>query len=552
MRFRLTTTLAFLSLSFCLANKLAATAKQTSSARPNILLIVVDDLRWDALSCTGHPFSQTPNIDRIAKEGIIFQNAFTTHSLCSPSRATLLTGLYSHQHRVRDNNTPLDAKFPMVPQILQKSGYETAFIGKWHMGHSEARPKPGFNHWVSFIGQGQYTNPAINVNDKWYSTTGHLSDILTDYALEYLSRDRSAPFFLMLSHKAVHQPFTTQPRFKGIYANANIIFPPTWEEDLSDKPAFLQDYLAYFKFDLKLLTRQYYECLAGIDDGVKKILDKLTEKKALDNTLIIFMSDNGYFFGEHNLGDKRLAYEESMRIPLFMRYPPSFSAGTKSAKMALTVDLAPTLLNAAAIPDSFNLPGVPLQKLAASKAERASFLYQYFVDPALPIVPAMRAIRTRDYKYILYGDSTATQELYNLKKDSIEASNLIKEPAYSPVVKRLRFQLDSLRFAVNDTSLISSVDERSLEIPVQFVLHQNYPNPFNPTTTIKYSLPSAAHVQLKIFDVNGQEVATLIDAIQNAGVRSVQWDASGYANGLYFCRLAAGAFAQTQKLTVIK
>jgi N-acetylglucosamine-6-sulfatase len=554
MRYGLRTTVSL----FCLLVGFAASSAQTDSSQPNILVIVGDDLRWDALGVTGHPFFKSPNLDRLANEGALFQNSFVVHSLCSPSRATLLTGLYSHQHRVLDNDTPLQSRLTTVPQILEAAGYETAFIGKWHMGFLNAAPKPGFTHWVSFIGQGKYLNPAINVDGKRIQTNGHMTDILTNYALEFLGRDRQKPFFLMLSHKAVHDPFTAQARFYRIYENANIIFPATHGEDLSSKPAFLQEYSGFFKQNLKLRIQQYYECLAGVDESVEKILAILTQKNLLDNTLVIFTGDNGFLLGEHNVGDKRLAYEESMRVPLLARYPKWFAAGTRRETFALNIDLAPTLLEAAGISPPGAMPGISLRKLARSEARRHCFLYEYTADTAVAAIPPIRAIRTHDFKYIRYFDSTATEELYDMRNDFIEKNNLVDQPAAAAVLRRLRFQLDSLRLAAHDT-LTSDISGPVNNRPMDFVLYQNYPNPFSPDgafgtaiTTIRYALYKAGPVRVEVFDITGRKVATLVNARQEPGSRVIQWNASRFAGGVYFCRLQTGAFVQTMKMIVLR
>ncbi|MDZ7362306.1 MAG: sulfatase-like hydrolase/transferase [candidate division KSB1 bacterium] len=527
---------------------------------PNILVILIDDLRADALGVNGHPFFKSPNINRIAKEGVQFQNAFVTHSLCSPSRATLLTGLYSHQHRVLDNETPLNSRLATVAQLLHNAGYETAFIGKWHMGFLDAMPKPGFDRWVSFIGQGKYLNPTINVDGEKIQASGHMTDILTNYALEFLNRDRQKPFFLVLSHKAVHDPFTIQARFYRLYENANIVLPVTYGEDLSGKPAFLQEYRNFFKQDLRLRIQQYYECLAGVDEGVGKVLSKLTQKQLLKNTLVIFTSDNGYILGEHNVGDKRLAYEESIRVPLFVRYPPWFAAGAQSQTFALNIDLAPTILEAAGISGTRQLPGFSLRKLANGDVQRKSFLYQYFFDSAVPMIPPMRAIRTPDFKYIRYFGPNAIDELYDLKNDSIETRNLIDNPAFAGVLRRLRFQLDSLRLATGDTSALdTAVGEQRSGVPHDFELYQNYPNPLaaggiygDAVTTIRYALYKTVSIRLEIFDATGRKVATLVEAVQGPGIRAINWKPSHHPSGVYLCRLQAGALVQTRKMVVLR
>jgi N-acetylglucosamine-6-sulfatase len=560
MRYGLWSSAAIFCLLACFAEAFSANKPKAISNVPNILLIVVDDLRSDALGVTGHPFFKSPSIDRLANEGVLFQNSFVVHSLCSPSRATLMTGLYSHQHRVLDNDTPLNPQLPTVAQLLRAAGYETAFIGKWHMGYYNATPKPGFDRWVSFIGQGKYLNPIINVDGEKFQASGHITDILTNYALDFLASNRQKPFFLVLSHKAVHAPFTAQARFYRIYENANIIFPATKGEDLSDKPAFLQAYSEFFKQDLKLRIRQYYECFAGVEEGVGKILAKLTQKNELDNTLIIFTGDNGFLLGEHNLGDKRLAYEESMRVPLLARYPAWFPSGTRSQTFALNIDLMPTVLDAAGVSAARNLPGISLRRLATGAAQRNCFLYEYFPDLALPIIPPMRAIRTPDYKYVKYFGPNVIDELYDMRNDPIESNNLITYPALSGVLSRLRFQLDSLRIAAYDTSALdTAVEVQTYGQPASFELYQNYPNPLTaggifgiPITTIRYALSKSGPVRLEIFDLTGRKVATLVDAIQGPGFRAVRWNASRFDNGVYFCRLQAGAFVQTRKMIVLR
>jgi len=558
MRYGLRTTAALFCLLVGFSASDAQLNTQTYSSQPNILVIVGDDLRWDALGATGQPFFKSPNLDRLANEGVLFQNSFVVHSLCSPSRATLLTGLYSHQHRVLDNDTPLHSRLTTVSQILNAAGYATAFIGKWHMGFLNAAPKPGFDRWVSFIGQGKYLDPLLNVDGERIQTNGHMTDILTNYALEFLDRDRQDPFFLVLSHKAAHHPFTAQARFYRLYENANIVFPATYGEDLSGKPAFLQDYSELFQQDLKLRIQQYYECLAGVEESAEKILAMLTQKNLLDNTLVIFTGDNGYLLGEHNVGDKRLAYEESMRVPLLARYPQWFAAGTRRETFALNIDLAPTLLDAAGISPPSAMSGISLRKLANGEASRNCFLFEYSADTAVAEIPPIRAIRTHDFKYIKYFDSTATEELYDMRKDPVEKNNLIEQPAFAPVLRRLRFQLDSLRLAAHDT-LASDTSRPANNRPVDFVLYQNYPNPFTAAgafgtavTTIRYGLYKAGPVRVEVFDAAGRKVATLVNARQEPGFRTIQWNASRFTSGVYFCRLQAGAFVQTRKMIVLK
>lgn len=542
-----------LALIIFVVNFFAFAGPTAAAKRPNILVILVDDLRWDALSVSGHPFFKSPNIDRIGNEGAIFRNAFVVHSLCSPSRATLLTGAYSHQHGVINNDIPLKPSIPTVPKILQAAGYETAFIGKWHMGSVTAHPQPGFSRWVSFKGQGSYIDPELNVDGKTLNAQGHMTDILTDFTLEFLSKDRAAPFFAVLSHIAVHDPLTVQERFVGKYEKENVTLPVSYGEDPSEKPEFLR--CRSFRND-SLLTnkvKRYFETLDGIDECVGKLLDKLSEKGILDETLIVFTSDNGYFFGEHNLVDKRMAYEESMRVPLLVRYPNWFKVSAVFPRLlALNLDIAPTLLEAAGIAAPASMQGVSLRKLANGEAQRQSFLYEYFYIPRESCTPTMRAVRTQNYKYVTYFDTTQTEELYDLIKDPIEMRNLIKDSTYTAVLQRLRFQLDSLRVATGDSTFVTSVDDATEKIVRGFLLYPNYPNPFNAGTTINYDLPSAAHVVLKVFDVFGQEVETVVNEMQAAGPKTVFFEASNLASGIYFFRLSTPSFSATRKMTILK
>ncbi|MEZ5432561.1 MAG: sulfatase-like hydrolase/transferase [Verrucomicrobiales bacterium] len=312
-------------------------------AKPrNALFILIDDLRYDALSCLGHPFIKTPNIDRIAKNGAIFQNAFVTTSLCSPSRASILTGLYMHHHGVVDNNAQSPG-LVFFPQYLQKAGYETAFFGKWHMGGESDDPRPGFNRWVSFKGQGNYLPPnpnyTLNVDGERVKQKGYITDELTDYAMDWLqARDRSKPWFAYVSHKAVHAEFHPAERHKDLYSDA-VIAPPATQSEESNrtKPLWVRnqrnswhgvDFPYHSSLDVAEYYRQYCRTLAAVDESVGRLLDWLEKSGQADNTLVMFMGDNGFLFGEFGLIDKRNAYEPSMRVPLLGQCPGVIPAGS--------------------------------------------------------------------------------------------------------------------------------------------------------------------------------------------------------------------------------
>jgi len=427
-----------------------------AAGRPNIVFMYTDDQRWDALSCAGHPFVKTPNIDRIAKEGVRFRNAFVTTPLCSPSRASFLTGQYAHTHKVtgNGNNNALSHELLTFPRLLQRHGYETAFIGKWHMGNDDT-PRPGFDHWVSFRGQGVYVDPQLNVNGAPVSAKGYMTDILTGRAVEFLRRTHSKPFLLYLGHKAVHGPFTPAERHKDLYSDQPITRAPSGQNSLEGKPALQRkieekplpaQVQAQLRGPNDELVRNQLRTLQAVDEGAGQVLEALQEKKQLDNTLVIFTSDNGYFWGEHGLGDKRAAYEESIRIPMVMRYPKLIKAGTTLDEAALNIDIGPTLLDVAGAAIPRQIQGRSLAPLWRGRRSgwRQSFLTEYFAEPQYPRIPSWQAVRTEQWKYIHYTELEGMDELYDLKADPFEMKNLIQEPGARGALKRMQEELERL------------------------------------------------------------------------------------------------------------
>lgn len=428
-------------------------------AKPrNIIFILVDDQRYDAMGFMGHPFLETPNIDSLAKNGVHLKNAFVTTSLCSPSRASILTGVYAHRHHVVDNQHPIPKGTIFISQYLQKAGYDTAFIGKWHMGGGESSddPKPGFDRWVSFQGQGSYwpVKAGLNVDGKHVPQKGYITDELTDYAMDWLkSRSPDKPFFLYLSHKAVHDNFVPADRHKGRYKDKPLprFF---WEtpEQYAEKPMWVKNqrnswHGVEFPYHSTLSISEYYrrycETLLAVDESLGRILDFLRERKMLDSTLIMFMGDNGFQFGEHGLIDKRNAYEESMRVPLLMQCPELFKAGTVVQKMVANLDIGPTMLEAAGLQPPSTLDGKSFIPLAEGKdiPWRDKLLYEYYWERNFPQTPAMHALRTDQFKYIHYYGIWDTDELYDIQKDPHETENLIHNPAYKGTVKTMNHDM---------------------------------------------------------------------------------------------------------------
>jgi N-acetylglucosamine-6-sulfatase len=422
-----------------------------AAARPDVIFILVDDLRADALGCTGHPFVRTPHIDRLAREGVRFRNAFVTTPLCSPARASFLTGQYAHTHGVRNNTNASNARSHQLvtfPQLLQKGGYETAYVGKWHMGNDDT-PRPGFNYWVSFKGQGEYVNPELNVDGKPVATEGYVTDLLTDRAIDFVKRPHEKPYCLYLAHKAVHGPFTPAERHRDAFSEEPIRRGPGAADDLEGKPALKRGggaRAAGAAGPADNAIRNQLRCLLAIDEGVGRIRRALEESGRLDSTAIVFTSDNGYFWGEHGLGDKRAAYEESIRIPLIARYPKLVRANSVQDALVLNLDIAPTLLELAGQPVPVSMAGrsvLPL--LRGDRSDwRQSFGAEYYLEEQYPRIPTWQAVRTERWKYIRYPDVAGADELYDLKEDPFEMRNVIKQPGMGATARELRTELERL------------------------------------------------------------------------------------------------------------
>ncbi len=431
----------------------SASFGQTSSARrPNIVFILMDDLRWDALSCTGHPFVQTPHIDRIAREGATFRNAFVTTPLCFPSRASFLTGQYAHKHGIKlgtDRNA-LSHSLVTFPLLLQKAGYDTSFFGKWHLGNDHI-PAPGFNRWVSFKEQGEYVDPEINIDGTLQRQEGYLTDILTDHVVEFIQRSRSKPFFVYLSHKAVHAPFVPAERHKHLFAEIPIVRAPSAKDALKGKPVLRRPGIKLLPEDPDAhssdeMIRNQLRCLIAVDEGVKRIFDALHRAEQLDQTMIVFSSDNGYFWGEHDLGGKHGPYDEAIRVPLLMRYPKLIKPGSTLDQFALSIDVGPTMLELAGIDPPEAMQGRTLLLLFrdSSTHSRPSFLTEFFLGSGTNRFPSWQAVRTKDWKYIRYPDHAGMDELYALGSDPHEIDNKINDPRFTMTLGELKTELQRL------------------------------------------------------------------------------------------------------------
>jgi N-acetylglucosamine-6-sulfatase len=441
-------------------------------SRPNVLFVLCDDIRWNAMSCAGHPALKTPNIDRLAREGVRFANMFCTTSLCSPSRASILTGLYAHTHGVRDNFTELPTNLVHWPMRLRESGYETAYLGKWHMGENNDAPRPGFDFFATHKGQGKYFDTEWNINGGGTKRIdGYYTTIVTDMALDWLRRDHGGkPWALCIGHKAPHSFYTPEEKYAHVFDAVRVPYPDT-AFHLENVPSWIRQrlytwhgiYGPLFGWrktfpddrpegvkDFENMVHGYWGTILSVDDSLGRLLKYLEDSRQLDNTIVVFMGDNGLLEGEHGMVDKRTAHEPSLRIPLLVRYP-GLARGQVVPQQVLTLDVAPSLLDLCGVPGLAGIQGKSWVKLVRSgdPAWRTAWFYEYNYEKQFPYTPNVRAIRTDRWKYIHYphGDGSPDRymaELYDVAHDPDERFNLIADPSRKPLVASLRDQLAHL------------------------------------------------------------------------------------------------------------
>ncbi|MEO1518177.1 MAG: sulfatase [Bacteroidota bacterium] len=448
--------------------------KRIKDAKPrNVIFILSDDHRYDFMGFTGKvPWLQTPNMDRMAQGGAYCPNAFVTTSLCSPSRASILTGLYTHSHTVVDNQAPNPGNLTYFPQYLQAAGYETAFFGKWHMGDHDDSPQPGFDHWESFKGQGTYYKPELNINGQrvQYPDSTYISDLLTEHAIEWLSKRKGdKPYFIYLSHKAVHASFRPAKRHLNEYENEQLIYPPSFNTSKDnvkgtrggDKPLAEKDYygpnrtpdwqrmqreswhgvdyMYHGEMDFETFFRRYCETLKGIDESIGNVMDHLQSTNQLNSTLLLYMGDNGFSFGEHGLIDKRHFYEESVKVPLLVHCPELRPEGQNISQMLQNIDIGPTILEAAGLQTPEHMQGRSFLPLLQQQqvAWRDKIFYEYYWEYDFPHTPTIHGVRTDRYKYIRYHGVWDTNEFYDLQEDPDEMNNLIASPEHQDLIKSM-------------------------------------------------------------------------------------------------------------------
>jgi arylsulfatase A-like enzyme len=459
---------------------------------------MTDDHAAQALSCEGSNRNQTPNLDRIAQEGMRFSHCFVTNSICTPSRATLLTGKYSHKNGVPVFNH-LDGSQQTVTKLLQAAGYYTAMVGKWHLGSDPT----GFDDWLILPGQGIYNAPTLYDRNGPRKFTGYATDIITDLTIEFLkNRPKEKPFFMMCHHKAPHREWTPDEKNREKFASRAIAEPETLRDDYATRPAALpenQQTVAndLTRKDLKLVPpvelrgpertkwlnvkptevvidvagtertlrgeelrkwkyqrymQDYLACVQGVDDNVGRLLDWIDAQGLRENTVVIYTSDNGFFLGEHGLYDKRFMYEESLRIPFLVRWPGVTKAGSVDNAMALNVDFAPSFLDIAGLPASSEMQGrslVPLLRGEHPPDWRTSMYYRYYHDPGHHNTRAHYGVRTETHKLVYYWKKDQW-ELFDLRHDPNELRNLYDDTDQRDTVEKLKAELARLKKAVGD------------------------------------------------------------------------------------------------------
>jgi len=437
--------------------------------RPNIVFLLSDDQSYGTMGHEGEPWMRTPGLDRLAAEGARFTRAFVTTSLCSPSRASFLSGRWARNHGVFDNQTELPSDLPTFASELRAAGYDTAYVGKWHMGWQ--RERPGFDFSASYVAQGAYQDAVFELSGELVETEGWVDDVATDYALEFLREGRGAPFLLFVGFKSAHAPREPPERLLGLYEGetlatpANVAaIPPYPRADELDRLiakgvqttpyGVSEDWIGLLEKPRKTLRpkegenwlkpnrRAYHQVIAGVDENVVRILDLMDELGLTDNTIVVYASDNGLCNGAHGTFIKRSAYEESIRIPLLVRYPPLVRPGTSVDKLALNLDLAPTLLELAdvEVPDAMQGRSlVPL--LEGREVEwRTSFVYENFHEPPFN-TPTLYALRTETWKLVEYPGFPGWTEFFHLAEDPHEIENLAGSEEYAATLAALRAEL---------------------------------------------------------------------------------------------------------------
>lgn len=496
------TGLLILSVLLSLPDQQAVNARpqrQAAASRPNIVFIMSDDHAAHAISAYGSKLIKTPNIDRLAHEGMKFENCFVTNSICTPSRAAIITGKYAHMNGVPVFNH-LETQQPLLSKYLQNAGYYTGLIGKWHLGGQNAytpeNGKPaGFDYWSILPGQGAYFDPLMIEMGERKKLTGYTTDLITDLAIQFVQkRPANQPFFLMYHHKAPHRNWQPDEKHRKQYENYEPPLPATFDDnyegkadaarqstmhidtdlndnDLKMKPPAGLTGAALKRWKFKRYLQDYLACVQAVDDNVGRFLDYLDQAGLAENTIVVYTSDQGFFLGEHNFFDKRFMYEESLRMPFLIRWPKRIKPGSVSKGMILNVDFAPTFLDAADTKVPTDMQGRSFLPLLAGRQPqnwRTSMYYRYY-HPGHHNVAAHYGLRTMRYK-LIYFHKLNQWELYDLQKDRLEMHNVYRDPAYAKTLAGLKRELYRLKTELKDT------DQFQDQVPADDVDGQGPPN----------------------------------------------------------------------------
>ncbi|MBW3630208.1 MAG: sulfatase [Gemmatimonadetes bacterium] len=467
--------------------------RRAAAQRPNVVFILTDDQRWDTLSVLPDaerffPALKTPHMDRLANEGVRFANAFCTWSLCSPSRASFLSGTYPQIHGVRNNFTHYPAeRLPSYHTHLKSAGYQTAYVGKWHMGEGDDSHRPPFDYWASHAGQGHYDDTEFNISRAADGTEsidsvsfdvqgnrqvidGYYTNVVTQLAVDWI-KNAKGPFSLQIGHKAPHGKWIPEPKYANLYSDLQLTKPTTASLLTPGLPEWVGRRVAtwhgidgplYETHDYQTFIKTYHQTIPSVDDSIGAVYEALRAKGELENTIIVFAGDNGFLLGEKASIDKRTAWEESIRIPLLIRYPEGLGEGKVIEDLVMNMDVAPTVLDLAGIENvEPRMQGRSTRQLADGNAEgwRQSIYYQYNFEKEFPYTPNVRSVRTADWKYIHYPNGeghpeTELAELYHLAEDPKEQRNLINDAAHAEKLAELKAELRRLQ---QDTGAVPDV-----------------------------------------------------------------------------------------------
>ena len=454
--------LALLLFCFVSLSSSAPVAVQ-SAERPNFLFVISDDHRWDVLGVVQRdqeaqgkiarfPWFKTPNLDKLAAQGVRFRNAFVVNSLCSPSRACFLTGRYNHFNGIANNFTPFPANNVTWATELRKAGYATGYIGKWHMD-SQKGQRPGFDYSASYIGHGRYDDCPFEINGISQPTKGYVDDVATDFAVDFFKKNKGKSWALVVGYKAPHGDFTPPERLKNAFAGeqANVVPNLNSSPPYRDNRRVSQD--ATPQGNKVPAHLNYMRCVAGVDDNVGRLMQALDEQGQSENTVVVYAGDNGFYLGEHRLGDKRSAYEESLRIPLIVRYPKMKLQNAIEDRMALNIDLAPTFLDFAGVAIPKAMQGKSWRPLLEQKPKpilwRDQFFYEYFWEQQRGgSPPTLTALRTEKAKLIQYKDHPEWSELFDLSADPYETKNLYNDANYAALRRNLESEHEKQKAAL--------------------------------------------------------------------------------------------------------